>query len=129
MILAVLILCSLPLPLGYDRVERCDLIEVCHVWDDDGDKFLYSQVIYWDWHGRQGRHHVAAWRLLKATPGPQRDYARGEYRDRFTTSSGREVTVTAPTRRETWHYSNADPELLDRAAWPKEHRRFGVTGF
>lgn len=99
--------------------DRVDLVEVNHFYDDNG-RLVFDQVLFYDWCDEAGRFQVRAWRLLKLrSQWPVRD-ARGGYT--CTWHDGEKLRhVRAAAFRETW--GQHDPELIERAALPREHRR------
>jgi hypothetical protein len=101
--------------------DAVDLLELNHYYDEHG-KHVYDQVVFYDFRlGESRRYIVRAWRLVK-TPGiqPRRDWSAAGWRS--TWFDGELLRdVTALSFRETW--TQADPELLNRALLAKEHRR------
>jgi hypothetical protein len=101
-------------------VDRVDLIEVNHFYDEQG-RHVFDQIIFYDWSAQYGRYNVRAWRLLKHRAQiPQRDWNRGDFvalwQDGVVLRK-----VCAETVRESW--TQYDPELVERAFLPKEQRR------
>jgi|SRR5690606_35531413 len=97
--------------------DRVDLIEVNHYYDDCG-KPVFTQLIFYDWHAHESRHHVRAWRMVREGDAPA---ACGEvlFRD-----SGVLRRVRAPIIRHTW--TQHDPEIAEREHLP-QHERRGLT--
>jgi hypothetical protein len=117
-IVAALVLGIVPqLPLVSDRV---DVLELNRVYDDQGRPVL-TQMIFWDWHQRDARLHVVAWRLWKdESQQPLRDWSQGDFV--LLWNDGELLReVRAKTWRESW--TQFDPELQDRNTFAKEHRR------
>ncbi|MFO0869907.1 MAG: hypothetical protein U0935_13315 [Pirellulales bacterium] len=101
-------------------VDRVDLVEVNHFYDDQG-KLVLDQLIFYDWCSAACRFQVRAWRLLK-TPAqlPQREAVDGQYVARW--HDGHILRkVYARQFRETW--TQFDPELMEREYLPKDKRR------
>jgi hypothetical protein len=44
-------------------VDEVDLLEVNHMFDEQGKK-IYSQVIFYEWNSTKSRHDVVGWRIL-----------------------------------------------------------------
>lgn len=107
----LLLLTVLPTPgVACDRV---DLVEVNHVYDDNG-KHTFSQLIFYD------RGNVRAWRLLKnCNHRPERDPRSGEWVTIFH-DGGLLREVRAACFRERW--TQWDVELDERERLPKERR-------
>ncbi|QDU93133.1 hypothetical protein [Lignipirellula cremea] len=100
--------------------EAVDLAEVNHFYDENG-KLVFDQVIFYDWSDDESRYHVRAWRLLKhASQFPQRNWSLGGYESVWRDGDVLR-SVRASAFRETW--TQHDPELLERAALPKEQRK------
>lgn len=103
--------------------DRVDLVEVNHFHDGQA-KLLFSQLLFWQWHERDGKFHIVDWRLVKSEAmEPRRDYARRRYVATIPAGqfSDRTCEVWADDYRETW--TQVDPELIDRESWPIEKRR------
>lgn len=101
-------------------VERVDLVEVNHFFDDQG-RHVFDQMIFYDWSQDVGRYQVRAWRLVKSpTQFPQRDWEQGNY---LSIWQDGEVLrkIRAASARESW--TQYDPELVEREYLPKELRR------
>jgi hypothetical protein len=117
-ILALLLLSIVP----RDDVARetVDLAEVNHHYDENG-RWVFDQVIFYDWSPGDERYTVRAWRLVK-NPNilPQRDWERGGYRSLWY-DGGVLRNIHALSFRETW--SQTDPELVERLYLPKERRK------
>ena len=101
-------------------VDKVDLIEVNHLYDQQG-RHVIDQLIFYDWDSSHGRFQVRAWRLIKS-PGqmPQRDWSKDAY-----VSYWRDMHVMrrvyASRIRETW--TTYDPEVLEREVLPIEYRQ------
>jgi hypothetical protein len=100
------------------ETDTCDLCELNHYHDENG-LHLLSQLIFYDWSERDGRHQVAAWRLLKDESRRPRRCDDG-YETRWT-EGGRQLRVVAKQYRETW--TQWDVELVERKHLPREERR------
>jgi hypothetical protein len=100
--------------------ERVDLIEVNHFYDEHG-KHVFDQLIFYDWSAQQARYNIRAWRMYKHPAQlPQRDWQHRCFVARW--QDGLVLReVQAKTIRESW--TQHDPELVERAYLPKEHRR------
>lgn len=101
-------------------VDRVDLVELNHFFDDHG-RLVLDQLIYYDWSPAESRFQVRAWRLLKNPAQlPKRDGADGEFVARW--HDGQVLRkVHARQFRETW--TQYDPELFEREFLPKDKRR------
>ncbi|HEX5102705.1 MAG TPA: hypothetical protein VFV87_02780 [Pirellulaceae bacterium] len=112
------------LPLDFVTTDTADVIELNHFYDGDG-RPVFDQVIFWQWHEREGAYHVLAWRLWK-TPAqsPWRDWLRGGYAMAWFDGERLRV-VRATSFTETW--TQHDPELDDRQYFPVNLRR-GLIG-
>jgi hypothetical protein len=107
-------------PAEYILVDRVDLIELNHYYDEHG-RHVFDQTIYYDWCPIQGRYNVRTWRLVK-TPSqlPWRDAHSGRY-TAIWHDGGVVRKVTADFMRETW--TQYDPELVEQEYLPKDMRR------
>jgi len=116
--LATLILAVVP--CGDVLVDRCDVVEVNHLYDDEG-KHVFDQVIWYDWHHDAGRFEVVDWRLVKCDSIlPLADYQCEEYSQ--TWMDGETLRrVWSKSMRESW--TQYDPELVERESLPKDSRR------
>lgn len=104
--------------------ERCDAIEVNHMYDGEG-RLVFDQVIFLDWTPDESRYHVRAWRLVKyPSQIPERDHARNCWRTVFRDGEVLRV-IEAGSMRRTWEQH--DPEALEREVLPV-HRRRGLMG-
>jgi hypothetical protein len=101
-------------------VDRVDLIEVNHYYDEQG-RHVFDQTIFYDWSAEQSRYNVRAFRMLKS-PGqmPHRDWRGGGYVAIWHDGSVLRK-VEASTFRESW--TQYDPELVERDYLPKDQRR------
>lgn len=101
-------------------LDRVDLIEVNHVYDQSGRPVL-DQVIFYRWSHADARYQVVAWRLLRS-PGqvPQRDWRKRVYVSQWFDAALLRKVI-AGQRRETW--TTYDPEMAERAIYPIEYRR------
>jgi len=104
-----------------DGVARdvVDVIEVNHVYDDDG-RPVFTQQIFWVWSERESRYHVRAWRMVKeAAQLPRRDHVHGGYVAQWLDGQTLRA-VHALSIRETW--TQYDVEMLERETLPVEQR-------
>ena len=94
---------------------RCDIVEVNHCYDHDGDHVL-DQLIFWQWCPCRCRYVVQAWWL--------QDSCRIYYNHGWVVYvKGRRQGVRVRHLRETW--TQYDPEVLNRRVLPR-HMRSGV---
>ena len=100
--------------------ESVDLIELNHFYDEHG-RFIFDQIIFYDWSTAESRYNVRAWRMVKSPSHlPQRDWRLGGY---VVFWQDAEVIrrVRSASFRETW--TQYDPELVEREHLPKERRK------
>jgi len=104
-------------------VESCDVVEVNHYQNDDGEVVL-EQIIFWDHSPGLGRMVVRAWRSLKRPTQLPYVTPAGDYQAAWhdTRDGGLCRVVRARSRVETW--TDYDPEtvnqeLLDRNQRPE----------
>jgi hypothetical protein len=117
--LAYLLLAILPSP-PVAAVDRCDLVELNHFYDEMG-RLVFDQVIFYDWSDDEARFNVRAWRLGKhPSQLPFRDWESGGYRVTWL-DGDRLRDVFSAHYRETW--TQYDPELEEREHLPKDRRR------
>lgn len=119
---AAVVLCSV-LGAGTPEVvarDEVDLVELNHFYDENG-RHVFDQLIFYDWSAEESRFQVRAWRLMKSPSQiPQRNWQRGEYEAVW--HDGEVLRkIHAAASRETW--TQHDPELIERAALPREQRR------
>lgn len=108
------------LPLSPVARDQCDLVEVNHLYDDQG-RHVFDQVIWYDWSSAHERYMVRDWRLLKSPEQiPERDWQHGGYTVRWQDGECLR-RVWAASYRETW--TQHDPELSERDVLPKCERR------
>jgi hypothetical protein len=104
-------------------VDRVDLIEINHFFDEQG-RLVFDQIIFYDWSPSDSRYNVRDWRLLK-TPAqvPLRNWRNNDYVAIWHDFKDRDVLrkVHARMLRETW--TQYDPELVEREFLPQERRR------
>lgn len=116
MIAVAALLAMAILPLDGTASDRCDAIELNHVYDATGNHVL-SQLVFWEWRGDD--LHVRAWRLHKGGERPlQRD---GEWRAIVCECGGLIREIRAASFTESW--TQYDVERLDRDRFPQESRR------
>ena len=100
--------------------DRCDVIEVNHYYDNQGD-LVFTQLIFWRFDESESEYRVIAWRMLKSKQqNPLRDVTRGCVTTIFD-DEGVLRRVRAESVRET--RTQYDPELLDRQHVSPEQRR------
>ena len=110
-------------PVEDVAVDRVDLIEINHYYDDKG-RHVLDQIIFYDWCAEEGRFQVRDWRMLKRTSQiPFRDYRTNDYVAIWHDPHDGEVLrrVSAKSLRETW--TQYDPEIAERDHLPKEKRK------
>ena len=122
--LAVTLLIATMIPAENVVRDTVDVIELNHFYDKENLKHIFDQYIYWDfdtsrWFG--GQHHVVDWRLAtgKKNMLPRRAVGGGFVQTFWDKDQLREVRSIS--LRETW--TTYDPELAERARFPKEERR------
>lgn len=117
--LALLLLSVVPQP-GGALVDRVDLIELNHYYDEQG-RHVFDQLIFYDWSGRHSRFMVRDWRLVKSIRQlPSRDFPSGGW---VAVWQDGDVLrrVWANSYRET--LTQYDPELEEREYLHKDDRR------
>jgi hypothetical protein len=100
-------------------VERVDLIELNHCFDEHGRPAI-DQLIFYDWCTTQSRFQVRAWRLVKTHAQLPKADASGGYMVRWQDGAVLRQ-IYAKQFRETW--TQYDPELVEREFLPKDKRR------
>ena len=120
--LTIALLCSAlgTNPIRHVTVDQVEVIEYNHFYDEQG-RHVFDQLIFFDWSPRENRYQIRDWRLIKTvSQAPYHDAVRGFYvatwHDGLTLRQVRGASI-----RETW--TQYDPELIERAVLPKEHRR------
>ena len=106
-------------PATSEVVDRVDLIEVNHLYDQHG-RHVIDQLIFYDWDSATRRFQVRAWRLLKSEEQrPRKSWPKGDY---VTTWRDQNIVrrVHAVQTRETW--TTHDPEVREREIYPMEQR-------
>lgn len=119
MITVILLSIATLLPPSVVVTERCDIVEVNHVYTDTGSHTL-SQVIWWEWCKDFDRYNVIDWRMIEACGKPTqigRKYVN-EWYDNKTRSH---LRVIAYIYKETW--TLYDPEIKAREVYPEVRRR------
>lgn len=99
--------------------DRCDLVEVNHLYDEDA-RHIFTQTIYFDWCDETCRFQVRAWRLVKRQslmPAKGGDVFRASWIENGDTLR----SVSAKAFRESW--TQYDPELIERDVLPSGDRR------
>jgi hypothetical protein len=102
--------------------EHSDLIEINHFFDEQG-RLVFSQIIFYEWCGADGRFQVRDWRLLKEQAQiPLRDWRNNRFVAEWRDAKEKDVLrrTTASALRETW--TQYDPELKEREILPQEQR-------
>jgi len=111
--------CSGAAPTTSEVVDRVDLIEINHLYDQQG-RHVIDQLIFYDWDSAARRFQVRAWRLLKSDDQhPRKSRSREDF---VTTWRDQNVDrrVHAIQIRETW--TTHDPEVREREMYPMEQR-------
>lgn len=117
--IATLLLAAIVPQPGDMLRDVVDVIEVNHVYDDDG-RPVFTQVIFWDWWMSASRYHVRTWRMVKeAVQLPRRDHVHGGYVAQWLDGQTLRA-VHALGIRETW--TQYDVEMLERETLPVEQR-------
>lgn len=64
--------------------DKFDKVEINHFYDVDG-KFVYDQIIWYDWDYEFNQHKVVSWKLVKdsRTDKPENIRGREEWEKRF----------------------------------------------
>ena len=107
-------------PIEHVALDRVDLVEVNHFYDEQG-KLVFDQIIFYDWSEADGRYNVRAWRLLKSNAQvPYRNWRQGDF---VAVWHDGDILrkVQATSFRESW--TQYDPELIEREYLPKDRRR------
>jgi len=118
--MACLLLANPGPPTEQMVVDRVDLVEVNHYYDEHG-RHVFDQTIFYDWCPVQCRYNVRAWRLVKTVSQlPHRDWRTGEYVAVWHDGSVLRK-VRADSFRESW--TQYDPELIEQDYLPKDQRR------
>ncbi|MFV1967096.1 MAG: hypothetical protein ACC628_16840 [Pirellulaceae bacterium] len=110
-------------PVEKVAVDRVDLIEINHFFDEQG-RLVFDQIIFYDWSPSDSRYNVRDWRLLKMPAQvPLRNWRNNDYIAIWHDFKDRDVLrkVHASMLRETW--TQYDPELVEREFLPQERRR------
>lgn len=108
------------IPANGTTCDVVDLIEVSHVYDEQG-QHQFNQMIFYDWQPLKGGYQVCAWRLLKTVgQRPRWDWAGGYFVTAWMDDDLFRVVI-APAVRRTW--TLYDPELLERQKLPCDKRR------
>ena len=94
--------------------DRCDLLELNHHYDDDGEH-VFTQLIFWQWS--HNRFEVVAWQFKKDA----QIYRVGRRWRCVWQNNGVTRVVTAAAYSETW--TQHDPEVDARAVLPVCERR------
>ena len=107
-------------PVGNVTADTVDLIEVNHYYDESG-RFVFKQIIFFDWCPRQCRYNVRAWRLIRSDGQlPKRDVQRRNFVAIW--QDGTQFRrVKAKNYRQSW--TQYDPEQFERRFVPKGRRK------
>lgn len=103
-------------------VQRVDLIELNHRYDDQG-RHCFDQVIFYEWSPDYRRYHVVAWCLVDQglTRRPALDHNKHRYVVRWEDrDTGQHRVIWAPIYRETW--SDWDPEKANKELMDEKYR-------
>lgn len=103
-------------------VDRVDLIELNHCFDDLG-RHLYDQIVFYEWSPDYRRHNVIAWcmveddlnRLPVRLPGSREYCVRWQDRDARVKRE-----VRSANYRETW--TEVDPERANKKVLDEKNR-------
>jgi hypothetical protein len=120
MLLAILLFIAQP--IAHDHV---DLVELNAFYDCNG-RFVYEQVIFYEWRPDLQRYHVRAWCLVDDRDlldrRPQRGYRSGLWVVRWQDRDQNVLrTITATHYRRSW--SQVDPERANKRLLPESERR------
>ena len=110
-------------PVDHATVDRVDLAEINHFYDEQG-RLVFDQIIYYNWSPEDGRYNVCDWRLIKSPSQiPRRDWQDGGYVSEWNDFKQRDGLrrVEVKSIRESW--TQYDPELVEREFLPQEKRR------
>jgi len=109
---------------GPITTDRVDMIEVNHNFDEQNNRLILSQIIYWEWSPYFSEFIVMHWQLIgegkKHTvvrKGPNEYISIGFDDERLR-------VVKARSFKETWTYD--DPEVVNQRLVPK-NERIGLT--
>jgi len=106
-------------PVGDTAKDSVDLFEVNHYYDESG-RFIFKQLIFYDWCPKQCRFNVRAWRLIRSTGQlPTLDRRKKKYVAVWQDGS-KFRRVQAKNMRQTW--TQFDPEQFERKFLPKDKR-------
>lgn len=110
------------IPSDCELIDRCDWIELNHVFREDWDHEIFCQWIFWRVN-REGYSEVIDWRMAKEGEAAQRIWRNGcpsGWRLQIV-DCGKLRRIEASSVQETT--GNYDPELWDRKYLPQEKRR------
>lgn len=102
--------------------ERVDLIELNHLFSEDGGS-CFDQVIFYEWSHDYSRFHVIAWYLLDNAPErkPVKDFHRKDYYcEWFDVDSNIKRQVRSKLYREAW--TTIDPERINKLVFEEKYR-------
>jgi len=100
-------------------VDRVDLIEVNHFYDEKG-RLVFDQIIFYDWSATRSRYNIRDWRLLKTRAQLPRRDSQNQCFVAVWHDGNILRQVTANSCRESW--TQYDPELTERQFLPKDRR-------
>ena len=100
--------------------EHVDLVELNSHYDCMG-RFVYEQVIFYEWRSDFNRYHVRAWVLSDGDKQPQRDYRNGLWIVKYTDRDQKfERVITSTHFRRSW--TQVDPERVNKKLLPESER-------
>jgi hypothetical protein len=118
--LAALLVLAAYHPQEKALVDRVDLVELNHLYDERGQHLL-DQLIFYDWSRHQARYEVRTWRKLTSPSQiPLRSWRDQRYHIRWYDGPAQRH-VLATSFRETW--TQYDPELEAREQLPVDRRK------
>ena len=100
-------------------VDRVDLIEVNHFYDEKG-RLVFDQIIFYDWSATRSRYNIRDWRLLKTRAQLPRRDSQNQCFVAVWHDGNILRQVIATSCRESW--TQYDPELTERQFLPKDRR-------
>jgi len=116
-LLSIAVICFIPPTSPVE--DSVDLIEVNHLYGENGKKML-TQVIFYDWSELTNRYQVRTWRLFKhKSQYPLRNFQHGGYQTLWY-DGGLLRRVRCKIHNETW--TQFDPELRERKFLPQDMR-------
>lgn len=122
LLLPILFVASSPQVRTSGVVDRVDLIELNHFFDDLG-RHAYDQVIFYEWSPDYRRHNVMAWCLVEDDLNrlPVRLPGSGDYSVRWHDRDAKvKREVRSAKYRETW--TQTDPERANKKMLDEKNR-------